>query len=58
MSPEPVVDALLICTSCLRTLVVTGEKVALATAADTVPLSQEQLAKLRKARAAARKALV
>lgn len=54
---EPLVNNLLICSSCLRSLVVDGEAVRFAVAADTQALSDSELAALRKARARARKAL-
>lgn len=53
----PIVQALVICRSCLRSVVVDGDDVRLARAADTVSLTDPELATLRQARAAARKAL-
>jgi hypothetical protein len=53
---EPVVNTVTICPSCLRSLVLDGEACRLATAADTVGLSEPQLARLRKARKTAREA--
>lgn len=54
---DPIAQNLLICTSCLRSLVVDGELVRFATAVDTQALSDNELATLRKARARARKVL-
>lgn len=48
--PEPILDALTICPTCLSSLVVEGESCRRATAEDTVQLSDAQLATVRKAR--------
>lgn len=53
----PVVGAIGICPSCLRSLVIDGKNARLATGDDTTVLDDGDLAKLRKARAKFRQAL-
>ena len=53
---DPIVNKLVICPICLRSVVIDGDTARLATGADTTGLNDPDLAKLRKARAAARKA--
>lgn len=48
--PEPILDALTICPSCLSSLVLEGESCRRAVSTDTAVLSEAQLAQLRKAR--------
>lgn len=52
---EPIMNGIGVCPKCLRTIVVADNR--LATANDTAVLSDTELAKLRKARAALRAAL-
>ncbi len=58
--PDPIVQNLTICPSCLRSLVIDGTdgvSLRLATGAETTILSEHDLATLKNARAALRKAL-